>query len=74
MAAPDGHRADAEYVVHGAYIAADAGPSTGSRQAMVPARWQDYVLPGGAFFDIRDGCIQRISSCSNLQEWISQVS
>lgn len=65
MAAPDGHRAAAEYMLQGTYIADDAG--------MTPARGQKYVLPGGAFFDIRDNRIQRISNYYNQQEWISQV-
>lgn len=65
MAAPDGHRAAAEYVAHGEYIADAAGRA--------PARGQKYVLAGGAFFAIRDGHIQRISSYCNHQEWIAQV-
>lgn len=71
MAAPDGHRAAAEFVVHGESIADDAGRSTGSGQAR--ARGQKYVLPGGAFFDIRDGHIQRVSNYCNQQEGIQQV-
>jgi len=71
MTAPDGHRAAAEFVVHGESIADDAGPSTASGQA--PARGQKYVLPGGAFFDIRQGHIQRVSNYCNQQEGIQQV-
>ena len=73
MAAPDGHRAAAEFVVHGEYIADDAGRSTASGQAPAPARGQKYVLPGGAFFDIRQGHIQRVSNYCNQQEWIARV-
>lgn len=65
MAAPDGDRAAAEYVVHGTYIADDVG--------MAPARGQQYVLSGGAFFTIRNHRIQRISNYFNEQEWIAQV-
>lgn len=65
MASPDGVRAAAEYVVQGEYLASDAG--------LPAARGQKYVLPGGAFFEIRDGQIQRVSNHYNLQEWISQV-
>lgn len=65
MTAPEGGRAAAEYVVHGEYVADDAG--------MAPAHGQKYVLPGGAFFDIRDGHIQRISNYHNQQDWIAQV-
>ena len=71
MAAPDGHRAAAEFVVHGESIADDAGRSTGSGQAR--ARGQKYVLPGGAFFDIRKGHIQRVSNYCNQQEGIARV-
>jgi steroid delta-isomerase-like uncharacterized protein len=65
MVAPDGHRAAAEYVAHGSYVADDVG--------MTPARGQRYVLPGGAFFSIRNSRIQRISNYFNEREWISQV-
>ena len=66
MAAADGHRVAAEYMAHGTYVADDVG--------MAPARGQQYALPGGAFFAIRNDRIQRISNYFNEQEWISQVS
>ena len=66
LVSPDGSRAAAEYVVHGQYLASDAG--------LPEARGQKYVLPGGAFFELRDGRIQRVSNYYNLQEWIAQVS
>lgn len=66
LASPDGARAAAEYVVHGRYLATDAG--------LPPAAGQRYVLPGGAFFDIRDGRIARVSNYYNLPDWIAQVS
>ncbi len=65
MASPDGARAAAEYVVHGEYIVADEG--------LPPARGQRYALSGGAFFDIRDGKIARVTNYYNLQDWIAQV-
>ena len=65
MASPDGVRAAAEYVVHGEYLVADAG--------LPPANGQTYVLPGGAFFDIREGKIARVTNHFNLQDWIEQV-
>ena len=65
MASPDGARAAAEYVVHGEYVADDAG--------LPPANGQRYVLPGGAFFDLRDGRIARVTNYYNLQDWIAQV-
>ncbi|HEY0232673.1 MAG TPA: ketosteroid isomerase-related protein, partial [Dokdonella sp.] len=63
-ATPDGTRAAAEYVVHGTYKASDEG--------LPPARGQKYVLPGGAFFDIKDGRIARVTNYYNLQDWIAQ--
>ena len=66
MASADGRRAAAEYEVHGVYKADDEG--------LPPARGQRYVLPGGAFFDLRDGKIARVTNYYNLQDWIEQVS
>ncbi|WP_372017012.1 ketosteroid isomerase-related protein [Pseudoxanthomonas sp. 10H] len=66
LASQDGDRAAAEYVVHGRYLRDDEG--------LPPARGQEYVLPGGAFFDIRDDRIARVSNYYNLQDWIAQVS
>ena len=66
MANADGSRAAAEYEVHGTYKFDDEG--------LPPARGQKYVLPGGAFFDVRDGRIARVSNYYNLQDWIDQVS
>ena len=65
MAADDGARAAAEYAVHGQYLRADEG--------LPPASGQTYVLPGGAFFELRDGRIARVSNYYNLQDWIAQV-
>jgi len=65
MAADDGTRATAEYVVHGQYLRSDEG--------LPPANGQTYVLPGGAFFELRDGRIARVSNYYNLQDWIAQV-
>ena len=65
MATHDGARAAAEYVVHGEYLVADEG--------LPPARGQRYVLPGGAFFELREGRIARVTNFYNLQDWIAQV-
>ena len=66
LATLDGDRAAAEYVVHGEYHGTDEG--------LPPANGQKYVLPGGAFFDIRDDRIARVTNYYNLQDWIAQVS
>ncbi|TQF77836.1 DUF4440 domain-containing protein [Elioraea sp. Yellowstone] len=62
---PTGTRAAAEFTVHGRYLATDPG--------LPEARGQRYVLPGGAFFELRDGRIARISNHYNLQDWLRQV-
>jgi len=66
LAAP-GHadRVAAEWTVHGEYLVADAG--------LPPARGQRYVLPGGAFFTLRDGKIARVTNFYNLEAWLDQV-
>lgn len=66
LVSEDGRHAAAEYVVHGRYLADDAG--------LPPARGQGYVLPGGAFFELAAGRICRVSNHYNLPEWIRQVS
>ncbi len=65
VASADGTRAAAEYVVHGRYLQTDEG--------LPPARGQAYVLPGGAFFEARDGRITRVTNYYNLQDWLAQV-
>ena len=66
LATLDGQRAAAEYVVHGEYHSTDEG--------LPPASGQKYVLPGGAFFEIRDDRIARVTNSYNLQDWIAQVN
>ncbi|MFN0059586.1 MAG: ketosteroid isomerase-related protein [Planctomycetota bacterium] len=61
----DGTRAATEYVVHGEYLATDDG--------LPPAHGQRYVLPGGAFFEIRGGRIARVTNYYNLEDWLAQV-
>lgn len=66
MESAEGARAAAEYVVHGVYKSNDEG--------LPPARGQRYALPGGAFFEVRDGRIARVTNYYNLQDWLAQVS
>lgn len=66
LVSADGRHAAAEYVVHGQYLVDDAG--------LPPAHGQRYVLPGGAFFNLTDGQISRVSNYYNLPDWIRQVS
>ncbi|CAG7856061.1 hypothetical protein MCAMS1_00411 [biofilm metagenome] len=66
MATPDGTRAAAEFVVLGKYLQSDEG--------LPAAKGQEYRLPAGAFFEVRDGKVARITNYYNLQDWIAQVS
>lgn len=66
MVSADGTRASAEFVVHGEYLATDAG--------LPPAHGQKYVLPAGAFFEVRDGRIARVTNYYNLPDWTAQVA
>ena len=60
-----GDRAAAEFIVHGEYLADDQG--------LPPANGQTYVLPAGAFFEIKAGKVARISNYYNLNDWVAQV-
>ena len=62
----DGSRGAAEFTVHGTYLQTDPG--------LPQAKGQTYILPAGAFFDIRDGKIARVTTFYNLNDWIAQVS
>ncbi len=66
LVSSDGARAAAEYVVSGTYLVTDTG--------LPEAQGQTYRLPGGAFFDVRDAKIARVTNYYNLQDWIKQVS
>ncbi len=65
-----GTRAAAEFIVHGTYIATDAGVPAGT----APARGQTYTLPVGAFFTLHDGRVARIANHYNLADWCRQVA
>lgn len=62
----DGARAAAEFTVHGEYLRTDPG--------LPEAKGQVYILPAGAFFDLRGGRISRVTTFYNLSDWIRQVS
>lgn len=66
MTGADGTRAAAEFTVLGEYLATDEG--------LPPARGQRYRLPAGAFFEVRDGKVARVTNYYNLNDWIAQVS
>jgi len=66
MVNADGSRAAAEFVVLGKYLKSDPG--------LPEAKGQTYRLPAGAFFEVREGKVARISNYYNLEDWIAQVS
>ncbi|RBP41356.1 steroid delta-isomerase-like uncharacterized protein [Roseimicrobium gellanilyticum] len=61
----DGSRGAAEFFIDGKYISTDEG--------LPEATGQTYYLRVGAFFDIRDGKVARITNYYNLQDWLKQV-
>ncbi|MGF1527397.1 MAG: ketosteroid isomerase-related protein [Candidatus Competibacterales bacterium] len=65
MSSADGRRIAAEFMVNGEYLATDAG--------LPEAKGQTYRLPAGAFFEVENGKILRISNYYNLKDWIAQV-
>ena len=62
----DATRGAAEFVVHGEYLQTDPG--------LPEAKGQKYILPAGAFFDLKDGKIARVTTFYNLNDWVAQVS
>jgi steroid delta-isomerase-like uncharacterized protein len=65
MTSGDGKRASAEFIVNGEYLKTDEG--------LPEANGQTYVLPAGAFFDLKDGKVSRVTNYYNLNDWIAQV-
>jgi steroid delta-isomerase-like uncharacterized protein len=65
FATEDGARGAAEFFIEGEYLATDTG--------LPPASGQRYRLRVGAFFDLRDGKVQRVTNYYNLEEWLRQV-
>ena len=65
MVNADGSRAAAEFTVNGTYLTTDEG--------LPDACGQTYTLAAGAFFEIRDDKVARITNYYNLQNWLTQV-
>jgi steroid delta-isomerase-like uncharacterized protein len=65
MVDDSGRRASAEFQLDGKYVTTDGD--------LPPARGQNYVLTVGAFFEIRDGKVARISNTYNFKDWLRQV-
>jgi steroid delta-isomerase-like uncharacterized protein len=61
----DGSRGAAEFFIEGEYLATDEG--------LPPANGQRYRLRVGAFFELQDGRVSRVTNYYNLEEWLRQI-
>lgn len=61
----DGSRGAAEFFIEGEYLSTDDG--------LPPAAGQRYRLRVGAFFELRNQQVRRITNYYNLEEWLRQV-
>lgn len=61
----DGARCAAEFMLEGRYLETDGD--------LPAATGQTYRLRVGAFFEVRDGSIARVSNHYNLADWLQQV-
>ncbi len=63
---PTDKRIAVEFVVNGIYKKTDGD--------LIAANGQRYVLPAGAFLELKDGKISRVTTYYNLPLWIKLVS
>lgn len=66
MADEEGERVAAEFYILGEYLRSDEG--------LPEASGQRYRLRVGAFFEVREGRIARVTNYYNLQDWLQQVT
>ncbi len=65
MPHPDGVHVACEFVVNGIYKNTDS--------ELPPATGQRYVLPAGAFLEVHDGKITRVTTYYNLPLWLKLI-
>ena len=65
FAEPADQRVAVEFIVNGTYKSTDEG--------LPEATGQKYVLPAGAFLDVKDGQISRVTTYYNLPLWEKMV-
>lgn len=65
LTSSDGEQVAAEFMLDGEYLQTDID--------LPPATGQRYHLRVGAFFELRDGLIARVSNHYNLADWLDQV-
>ena len=63
---PKNERVAVEFVVNGTYISTDSD--------LPEAKGQKYVLPAGAFLEVKDGKIARVTTYYNLPLWMKMVT
>ena len=61
-----GERGAAELMLDGEYLATDGD--------LPPAHGQRYRLRVGAFFEVKEGRISRVSNHYNIQDWLRQIA
>jgi steroid delta-isomerase-like uncharacterized protein len=66
MANAAGSRAAAEFFIRGTYLKTDGD--------LPEAEGQKYHLRVGAFFELRDGRISRVTNYYNLRAWVGMVA
>ena len=60
-----GTRAAAEFYIRGKYLSTDKG--------LPEAKGQEYYLRVGAFFEIAEGTITRVTNYYHLRSWLGMV-
>lgn len=60
-----GTRGAAEFFIEGEYLSTDEG--------LPPAAGQRYRLRVGAFFELHEGRVRRVTNYYNLEEWLRQI-
>jgi steroid delta-isomerase-like uncharacterized protein len=66
FAGADTGRFAAEFHIRGQYLATDEG--------LPEATGQPYRLRVGAFFEVREGLIRRVTNYYNLSDWLQQIA
>lgn len=66
FAEPTDSRVAVEFVVNGTYKSTDGD--------LPEAKGQKYILPAGAFLELKEGKISRVTTYYNLPYWMEQVS
>ncbi|HUH73991.1 MAG TPA: ketosteroid isomerase-related protein [Chitinophagales bacterium] len=66
LSEPTNARVAAEFIVNGTYLHTEEG--------LPIAKGQKYVLPAGAFLEVKNDKITRVTTYYNLEHWIQLVN